>query len=39
MRMIQYFNYLAAQLDMAKEAVPTKSYLPLAAPFTATTSK
>jgi hypothetical protein len=26
MRMIQYFNYLAAQLDMAKEAVPTKSY-------------
>jgi hypothetical protein len=26
MRMIQHFNYLAAQLDMAKEAVPTKSY-------------
>ena len=26
MRMIQHFNYLAAQLDMAKEAYPTKSY-------------
>jgi hypothetical protein len=24
--MIQHFNYLAAQLDMAKEAYPTKSY-------------
>ena len=26
MRMIQHFNYLAGQLDMAKEAYPTKSY-------------